>query len=102
MTLYEGKGSVGRKFLVAGGGGLNLSKEEGWERFVGQYANGEGEESEARWTGILGGVGSEGIREWARGLGVETMVASTGRVYPVGMKAGRLLRGWVERLRGWG
>lgn len=93
--LYEAKASVGRKFLVAGKGGLNLTNAEPDHAFVARY-------SEGPWADLLSECNSAKLREWASGLGVETFAASTGRVYPREMKAAPLLRRWVQRLRGQG
>jgi uncharacterized flavoprotein (TIGR03862 family) len=93
VTLFEAKPSVGRKFLVAGRGGLNLTKDEPRELFASRYSE------SARWPGLLADFDGEALRDWAAGLGVETFAASTGRVYPREMKAAPLLRRWVQRLR---
>ena len=94
VDLYEAKGSVGRKFLVAGKGGLNLTHSETFEQFRLRY--GERADIVAAWLREFDG---SALREWARGLGVETFVGSSGRVFPTDMKAAPLLRGWVRRLR---
>ena len=105
VAVFDAKPSVGRKFLVAGRGGLNLTHAEEGIVFRGRYrSSGEpaaeqGEESRLRWEGLLGMFGPAALREWAAGLGVETFTASTGRVYPREMKAAPLLRRWVARLR---
>jgi uncharacterized flavoprotein (TIGR03862 family) len=96
VSLYEAKASVGRKFLVAGRGGLNLTKDEPRDTFATRYAGGTG------WPGLLADFDSAALRELAAGLGVETFVASTGRVYPRELKAAPLLRRWVQRLRAGG
>jgi hypothetical protein len=96
VALYDAKASVGRKFLVAGKGGLNLTNTEPREAFVARYI-GAGD-----WPALIAGFDAEALRAWAAGLGVETFAASTGRVYPRGMKAAPLLRLWVRRLRGLG
>ncbi len=108
VAVFDAKPSVGRKFLVAGRGGLNLTHAEDPAVFLGRYrssgdsATEQKPESRERWTKLLSGFGSESLREWAAGLGVETFAASTGRVYPREMKAAPLLRRWVERLRALG
>lgn len=108
VAVFDAKPSVGRKFLVAGRGGLNLTHAEESGVFRGRYrSSGEpaaeqGEESRLRWEGLLGAFGPVALREWAAGLGVETFTASTGRVYPREMKAAPLLRRWVARLRSLG
>ena len=97
VTLFDAKPSVGRKFLVAGRGGLNLTKEEPAELFVKNYhGNGGGAD---RWTGLIEDFGPAEMRAWAEGLGVKTFAASTHRVYPRDLKAAPLLRRWVRRLR---
>jgi uncharacterized flavoprotein (TIGR03862 family) len=96
VTLYDAKPSVGRKFLVAGRGGLNLTKEEPVEVFATHYPG----EGAARWADLIRECGPAEVRAWAAGLGVETFVASTGRVYPRELKAAPLLRRWVRRLHG--
>ena len=93
VTLFEAKPSVGRKFLVAGRGGLNLTKDEPRALFATRYSD------PARWPALLAEGDGEALRAWAAGLGVETFAASTGRVYPREMKAAPLLRRWVQRLR---
>jgi uncharacterized flavoprotein (TIGR03862 family) len=108
VAVFDAKPSVGRKFLVAGRGGLNLTHAEDAAAFRGRYrSSGEpaavqGEESCQRWEELLREFGPIALREWAAGLGVETFAASTGRVYPREMKAAPLLRRWVARLRSLG
>ncbi len=97
VTLFEAKASVGRKFLVAGRGGLNLTKSEEPARFSSQYS-GPNQPGDL-WAQLIADFDPEALRAWAHGLGVETFVASTGRVYPKALKAAPLLRRWVERLR---
>ncbi len=97
VSLFEGMPSVGRKFLVAGRGGLNLTHAENPTAFAERYS-GPGQPA-GFWETALQESSPEAFREWAAGLGIETFAASTGRVYPVGMKAAPLLRRWVERLR---
>ena len=94
VDVYDAMPSVGRKFLMAGKGGLNLTHSEPRARFLSRYG--------ARRTCIeplLAGFGPEVLRAWARGLGVDTFVGSSGRVFPAGMKAAPLLRAWLHRLR---
>ena len=100
VTLYEAKASVGRKFLVAGKGGLNMTHGEALDRFLTRYS-GPGQPTEF-WPKLLSEFDPGALRNWAAGLGVETFQATTGRVYPVEMKAAPLLRRWVARLRGLG
>jgi uncharacterized flavoprotein (TIGR03862 family) len=100
VTLFDAKPSVGRKLLVAGRGGLNLTHGEDLSRFVTRYA-GPGQ-PEGFWENLLASFTPADLREWAAGLGIETFEQRTGRVYPKEMKAAPLLRRWVERLRGLG
>lgn len=97
VVLADAMPSVGRKLLVAGRGGLNLTHSEPMAAFVGRYRGGEG-----RWGDLLDAFGPEQLRGWALGLGIETYVGSSGRVFPVGNRAAALLRAWVTRLRGAG
>jgi uncharacterized flavoprotein (TIGR03862 family) len=97
VMLFERKASVGRKFLVAGRGGLNLTHTESPERFAARYL-GAGQPPEI-WPSLLRDFDADALRAWAADLGVETFAASTGRVFPIGLKAAPLLRRWVERLR---
>jgi len=100
VTVFDGKPSVGRKFLVAGKSGLNLTHGEPREAFVSRYSGPH--MPEGMWDGLLAGWDGAATRAWAAGLGVETFEASSGRVYPVEMKAAPLLRRWVQRLKGLG
>ena len=100
VTLFEAKPSVGRKLLVAGRGGLNITHGEEAERFAGRYT-GPGQPG-GFWRRALAGFSPEDLRAWAAGLGIETFEQRTGRVYPREMKAAPLLRRWVERLKSLG
>jgi len=86
--------SVGRKFLLAGKGGLNLTHSEALEAFLGRFGERRGEV--AHW---LARLDPAGLRAWAAELGVQTFVGTSGRVFPVDMKAAPLLRAWLHRLR---
>ncbi len=97
VTLFDAMRSVGRKFLVAGRGGLNLTRDEPPELFVSHY-RGEEDDTE-RWAGLIADFGPAATRAWAEALNVPTFVASTGRVYPRELKAAPLLRRWVWKLR---
>lgn len=97
VSLYEAKPSVGRKLLVAGRGGLNLTHGEAMEKFVTRYSGQE--MPEHWWRDCLAEFSPMMLRQWAAGLGIETFQQRTGRVYPREMKAAPLLRRWVERLR---
>ncbi len=94
VDLYEAQGSVGRRFLIAGKGGLNLTHSEPRPDFDQRYR--ERAVQVGRW---LGDFDADALRDWARGLGVETFIGSSGRVFPADLKAAPLLRGWVRRLR---
>jgi len=94
VDLYEAKGSVGRKFLIAGKGGLNLTHSEPRPGFDARYRERAGQVG--RW---LDRFDADALRDWARGLGVETYVGSSGRMFPLDRRAAPLLRGWVRRLR---
>lgn len=94
VDIFDAKGSVGRKFLIAGKGGMNLTHGEAKPDFVQRYGARSREVGE--W---LDDFDAEDLRAWARGLGVETFVGSSGRVFPSDLKAAPLLRGWVRRLR---
>jgi uncharacterized flavoprotein (TIGR03862 family) len=94
VALFEAKGSVGRKFLIAGKGGLNLTHGEPRPAFEGRYGG-----RAAAVSAWLDGFDGDALRAWARGLGVDTYVGTSGRVFPMDRKAAPLLRGWVRRLR---
>jgi uncharacterized flavoprotein (TIGR03862 family) len=94
VDLYDGKASVGRKFLLAGKGGLNLTHSEAPAQFIARYR--ERRDEVGRW---LAGFDGEALRGWARGLGIDTFIGSSGRVFPADMKAAPLLRAWLTRLR---
>ena len=94
VDLYDAMPSVGRKFLLAGKGGMNITHSEPYDAFVARYSGREPEV--ARW---LEAFDAAAVREWIHGLGVDTFVGSSGRVFPVDMKAAPLLRAWLHRLR---
>lgn len=94
VDLYEAKGSPGRKFLIAGKGGLNLTHSDPQDVFVARYR-----ERAAEVGAWLADFDGPALREWARGFGVDTYVGSSGRVFPIDRKAAPLLRGWVRRLK---
>ena len=91
---------MGRKFLVAGKGGLNLTHGEDCESFVTRYSGPD--QPEEIWRELIAEFDPAALRTWAAGLGVETFQATSGRVYPRALKAAPLLRRWIERLRGLG
>lgn len=94
VDLYDAMASFGRKFLLAGKGGLNLTHSESSEKFLSRYCTGR-----AQIAPLLGSFGSEAVRAWAHGLGIATFVGSSGRVFPKDLKAAPLLRSWLRRLR---
>jgi predicted flavoprotein YhiN len=97
VQVYDAMPSVGRKFLLAGKGGLNLTHAEPAEPFMKRYG-----ERRALVEPLLATFGAPQLRAWAEALGVETFVGSTGRMFPKDMKAAPLLRAWLHRLRGSG
>ncbi|RQP23672.1 TIGR03862 family flavoprotein [Piscinibacter terrae] len=97
VDVYDAMPSVGRKFLLAGKGGLNLTHSEAHEAFAARYG-GRRRDIEP----MLCRFGAPQLRVWAQGLGVETFIGSSGRVFPTDMKAAPLLRAWLARLRGSG
>jgi hypothetical protein len=94
VEVYDAMPSVGRKFLLAGVGGLNLTHSEDPAAFLSRYGARRAEVG--RW---LADFGPDSLRAWARELGVETFTGTSGRVFPREMKAAPLLRGWLRRLR---
>ena len=94
VHLFDAMPSVGRKFLLAGKGGLNLTHSESPEKFRARY--GAQEAKVGQW---LNQMDAQAVRDWAQGLGVDTFVGSSGRVFPLEMKAAPLLRAWLQRLR---
>jgi uncharacterized flavoprotein (TIGR03862 family) len=94
VELYDAMPSVGRKFLLAGKGGLNLTHSEPLDIFLSRYGA-----RRDRLAPLLRGFGPDALRAWAGSLGIETTVGSSGRVFPAGMKAAPLLRAWLNRLR---
>jgi len=94
VHLFDAMPSIGRKFLLAGKGGLNLTHSEGADVFSGRYGA-----RRAEIEALLQGFGPQDACAWAHGLGIETFVGSSGRVFPKDMKAAPLLRAWLQRLR---
>ncbi|HKO31755.1 MAG TPA: TIGR03862 family flavoprotein [Nitrospiraceae bacterium] len=94
VDLYDAMASVGRKFLLAGKGGLNLTHSEPSQTFLSRYGI-----RRAQITPLLSSFGPDALRAWARGLGIDTFVGSSGRVFPTDLKAAPLLRTWLRRLR---
>ena len=94
VDVYDAMPSVGRKFLLAGVGGMNITHSEPFDAFLARY----GARSEFI-KPLLEAFPPAVLREWIHGLGVETFVGSSGRVFPKDMKAAPLLRAWLHRLR---
>ena len=95
VRLFEAQATVGRKFLVAGHGGFNLSNAEEPDRFAGRYGT-----EETRFTALLRHFSPTDLRAWAADLGIETFVGTSGRIFPVpAHKPADLLRAWLHRLR---
>jgi uncharacterized flavoprotein (TIGR03862 family) len=94
VHLFDAMPSIGRKFLLAGKGGLNLTHSEGADTFAGRYGA-----RRAAIEDLLKDFDPAGVRAWALSLGIETFVGSSGRVFPRDMKAAPLLRAWLQRLR---
>ena len=94
VIVCDAQRSVGRKFLVAGRGGLNLTHGEPVEDFPARYVD-----EPDRWRDLLREFGPSDLRAWAAELGYETYVGTSGRVFPLGQKAAGLLRAWLRRLR---
>ncbi len=97
VQVYEAKPSAGRKFLMAGRGGLNITHSEPAELFVSRYA-----ERTPQMAALLSSFDAAALREWVHALNIETFIGSSGRVFPAEMKAAPLLRAWMHRLRGQG
>jgi len=94
VDLFEAMPSVGRKFLMAGKGGMNITHSEAREPFLGRY----GARREVM-TPIIDAFAPDALRDWIHRFGVDTFVGSSGRVFPTDMKAAPLLRAWLHRLR---
>ncbi len=94
VTVYDAMPSVGRKFLMAGRGGLNLTHNEPLDRFLDRYGG-----RASVLAPIVRAFDPAALRGWAEGLGVATFVGTSGRVFPAEMKAAPLLRAWVRRLK---
>ena len=97
VHVYDAMPTVGRKFLLAGKGGLNLTHSEPADIFATRYGA-----RQAQIAPLLQDFGAAQLRAWAQGLGVETFVGTSGRVFPSDLKAAPLLRAWLQRLRGQG
>ena len=97
VHVFDTMPSFGRKFLMAGKGGMNITHSEPFADFCSRYGA-----RRERIAPLLDAFGPEAVRAWMQGLGVDSFVGSSGRVFPVGMKAAPLLRAWLHRLRGGG
>jgi len=93
VDVYDSMPSVGRKFLMAGKSGLNITHSEPFEQFVSRY-----EKRRAQIEPLLKIFGPNELQQWVHELGIETFVGTSGRVFPTGMKASPLLRTWLKRL----
>ncbi len=98
VVVAEAMPTPARKFLMAGKSGLNLTRDEAWELFVTRYGGAAPGLRPPPEYLENGEIGPQEVMAWARGLGVELFTGSTGRVFPVGMKASPLLRAWLARL----
>jgi len=94
VDLYDGMPSVGRKFLLAGVGGMNITHSEAWPAFLSRYA-----ERSPNIAPLLRAFDADALCRWIHELGIETFIGSSGRVFPTDMKAAPLLRAWLKRLR---
>ena len=94
VDVYDAMPSVGRKFLMAGKGGMNITHSEPLEAFLGRYGA-----RREQIAALLDMFGPDALRAWLHKLGVETFVGSSGRVFPTDMKAAPMLRAWLHRLR---
>lgn len=97
VDVFDAMPSVGRKFLLAGIGGLNITHSEDYTRFCTRYTD-----RQTHLQAMLDAFTPEALRAWVHGLGVDTFVGSSGRVFPKEMKAAPLLRAWLHRLRAQG
>jgi len=97
VAIFDAMPSFGRKFLMAGKGGMNITHAELMPVFVGRYGT-----RQAAIAPLLETFGPQQLRDWIGGLGIATFVGSSGRVFPTEMKAAPLLRAWLHRLRGAG
>jgi len=97
VTVYDAMPSLGRKFLLAGVGGMNITHSEPYAPFLARYGA-----RQAELAPFLEPFDGVALRAWVHGLGIETFVGSSGRVFPKEMKAAPLLRAWLHRLRGAG
>ncbi|WP_077963875.1 TIGR03862 family flavoprotein [Ensifer adhaerens] len=97
VTVYESMPTVARKFLLAGKSGLNITHSEDYAAFAERFGS-----ASSRLRSALDGFTPDDVRQWAKALGTETFVGSSGRVFPEVMKASPLLRAWLKSLEGRG
>src|SRR6201987_818537 len=93
VTVYDAMPSAGRKFLMAGRGGLNLTHSEPLPAFLARYRG-----AAPRLEAAISAFSPQALREWSEALGQPTFVGSSGRVFPESFKASPLLRAWLRRL----
>ncbi len=98
VDVYDAMPSVGRKFLLAGIGGMNITHAEPFADFISRYRS-FSDDGAARIRALLDAFTPDDLRGWIHGLGIETFVGTSGRVFPKEMKAAPLLRAWLHRLR---
>jgi len=93
VDVYDSMPSVGRKLLMAGKSGLNITHSDPFDVFVARYGK-----RKNNIEPLLKAFGADQLREWVHGLGIQTFIGTSGRVFPMGMKASPLLRAWLKRL----
>src|SRR5689334_17351926 len=94
VAVFDAMPSAGRKFLLAGIGGMNITHSEPIDPFLGRYRA-----RREQLAPLIGRFNPDALRAWIHGLGIDTFVGSSGRVFPTEMKAAPLLRAWLHRLR---
>lgn len=97
VHVFDAMPSPGRKFLMAGKGGMNITHAEPLPDFIGRYGERAGQIAP-----LLEQFGPQALRDWIHGLGIATFIGTSGRIFPTEMKAAPLLRAWLHRLRGLG
>lgn len=97
VTVYEAMPTIGRKFLLAGKSGLNITHSEDYRHFTERFG-----EAGHFLRPALDAFGPQDVRDWANGLGIDTFIGTSGRVFPIAMKASPLLRAWRARLEAMG
>ena len=97
VTLYEGQAALGKKFLVAGSSGLNLTRDEDFDLFLQHYGD-----HAAMLAPILKAFGPQAVKDWLRSLDIPCFVGSSRKVFPQDMKAGKLLHNWIGQLKALG